>query len=119
MSRPSAEIKAIWKEERERSADRPLFQQKYKFRLFFGNNDGVGFANFDAGFATDAVFGANGIGFAVGHFINVDGADIHAFGIAGALVIINNNAVTHDVLLKYDDLRLEKAESETPLHKGN
>ena len=63
--------------------------------LAFFDDDGVGLADLDAGFATEAFFLVHGNGFAVLKFENFDGTDINTFAVAGTFVVVDNYAVTH------------------------
>ena len=66
--------------------------------LVFFNSDGADFANFHTGFAAQAFFGVHGFGLAVLDFVNFNGAHVHAFATAHALVDVNINIITHGVL---------------------
>jgi hypothetical protein len=63
--------------------------------LHFFYSDGILFANFDAALAAKALVFVHGLGFAVNQFVNVYGAYIDTFGIAGALVFVHSNLVRH------------------------
>lgn len=66
--------------------------------LLFFHGDGVAGADFHAGFAAQAFLGVHGVGLAVFEFINLGGAYIHTFAVAGAFVGVYNNIPTHGIL---------------------
>jgi len=68
-----------------------------QFLVFF-NGDSADFANFHTGFTAQAFFGVYGFGLAVLDFVNFNGAHVHAFATAHALVNVNINIITHGVL---------------------
>jgi hypothetical protein len=79
---------------------RPL-RACHKKNLVFFDGEGTLLANLDAGFATQAFFFIYGHGFAVLKLINFHRADIHAFAITIALVVIDSNRITHDLPPKF------------------
>ena len=64
-------------------------------RLVFFNGDGVAFAHFNAGFATEAFLVVGRIGFAVVHFVHFDRTNIHAFTATNTLVGIDSHIPAH------------------------
>jgi hypothetical protein len=66
-----------------------------KLSLF--DDDGVYFANLDAAFATQALFGVNGFGFPVFHFKHLSGANVNALLAANAFFLIHDRIKSHDL----------------------
>ena len=64
----------------------------------FFDNDGVGLANFHAGFTAEAFVFVRGNGLAVVQFVHFHGAHVDAFAAADALVGIHSSIVTPFVL---------------------
>jgi hypothetical protein len=69
----------------------------YSQRLGLFDDDGVFFANFDAAFAAQALFGVNGFGFPVFHFEHLCGANVHALLAPNAFFLIHDRIKSHDL----------------------
>jgi hypothetical protein len=69
----------------------------YSQMLGLFDDDGVFFANFDAAFAAQALFGVNGFGFAVFHFKYLCGANVNALLAPNAFFLIHDRIKSHDL----------------------
>jgi hypothetical protein len=69
-------------------------------QLSFFNSNGVGLANFDAGFASKTLFLVDRNGFFVLKLIYFNGADINTFAATNALLRIDSYVIRHTNLQK-------------------
>jgi hypothetical protein len=68
----------------------PYYTEKLlKFKLDFGYSEGTFRAYFNTGLATEAFIGVYSFRFAIYHFVNLRGASVYTFLVAGALVFVN------------------------------
>ena len=73
-------------------------KEQKELGFFYGN--GIGAANFHAGFATEAFFSVGRFRLAIFHFIDFHGAHVHAFATTNTLVLINIYVVSHESILQ-------------------
>ena len=92
----------------------PLPEPNQESRLVFFDGDGIGFANFDAGFTTETLFFVHGNGFAVLKLVHFGGTHVHTFAVAGTFVVVNGNVVAHFFLQKMIwDARTRRAHNDS------